>query len=94
MTLEEIGKVLTIASEIDPRVTVTVERAKVWHMVVGDVDYDFAVEAVKKHYQESTNSLMPADIVPRKNPDAWMDEKSWRDPGVKYAVDAINEVEA
>lgn len=63
MIAQEVAKILTVAAELDNRVTVTVERVKVWHRVLAEVDFEAAQRAVIEHYQESTESLLPAHIV-------------------------------
>jgi hypothetical protein len=47
-----------------------------WHQVVGDLDYDAALDAVREHYREESRYVMPADVVARCNvgPEYGLDE--------------------
>lgn len=62
MNVVEVGKLLTIASAYDNR-TVSTESAVAWNEIIGYIDFDVAVEAVKYHFRTSTEYLMPAHIV-------------------------------
>lgn len=62
MNIVEVGKLLTIASAYDNR-TVSKESAVAWNEVIGDIDFDVAVEAVKAHFRTSTDYLLPAHVV-------------------------------
>lgn len=61
MTPEEAALLLAGAAMFDYR---KVEKADAlaWHHVLGDLDYDDAIEAVRRHYAESTERLMPAHV--------------------------------
>lgn len=63
MTKEEIAKLLAVASELDPRVTVTVPKVEAWFSILGDVDAALAWEAARSHYRQSDAVLMPVHIV-------------------------------
>lgn len=62
MNKQEVAKLLTAISIIDNRV-VGVETVEAWHSLVGDYDLDDAMRAVRWHFAESTDYLMPAHIV-------------------------------
>ena len=64
----EIGQVLTIAMAIDARLGAADEnafRAKVegWSLALSEtMDFEFARDAIGKHYKSATDSLMPAHL--------------------------------
>ena len=64
----EIGQVLTIAMAIDARLGAADEtafRAKVegWSLALSEtMDFDFARNAIGKHYKSATDSVMPAHL--------------------------------
>ena len=68
MNKAEVGKVLAIAVAIDARLGANDEsgfRAKVegWSLALSpDMDYEFAREALGKHYKNATESIMPAHL--------------------------------
>jgi hypothetical protein len=68
MNKADVGKVLAIASAIDARLGSADEagfRAKVegWSLALSEsMDFDFARDAIGKHYKNSTDSLMPAHL--------------------------------
>ncbi len=68
MNKEEVSKILIIAMAIDSRLNVTDQtlfRAKVegWHLALSkSMTFEFARDAVGRHYANSNNSLMPADL--------------------------------
>jgi len=68
MNKAEIGKVLAIAVSIDARLGATDEagfRAKVegWSLALTEaMDFEFARDAVGKHYKSATDSVMPAHL--------------------------------
>lgn len=61
MNKAEMAKVLTIASAIDNR-KLSSEAVEAWFMVVGDIDYEVAVEAVRRHFDESSDYLVPNHV--------------------------------
>lgn len=61
--MEDIAKLLTIAAELDPRVTVSVAKVEAWHSILSDLTAADAWEAVRAHYRSSTEVLMPAHVV-------------------------------
>lgn len=63
MNATEAAQLLTVAAELDARVVVTVERAKVWAGVLADVDYAAGQRAVVAHYRESDQSLLPVHVI-------------------------------
>ena len=64
----EIGQVLTIAMAIDARVGAADEnafRAKVegWSLALSEtITFEFARDALGKHYKSATESVMPAHL--------------------------------
>jgi hypothetical protein len=64
----EIGKILTIAMSIDSRLNTaddTQLRAKIegWSLALTEtMTFEFARDAVGKHYKNATDSLMPAHL--------------------------------
>ena len=68
MNKADVGKVLAIASAIDARLGAADEagfRAKVegWSLALSEtMDFEFARDAVGKHYKNSSDSLMPAHL--------------------------------
>jgi hypothetical protein len=68
MNKADVGKVLTVAMAIDARLGAADEagfRAKVegWSLALSDtMDFEFARDAIGKHYKNSTESLMPAHL--------------------------------
>lgn len=61
MTLEETGELLAHAALVDNRKT---DPAIViaWHSILGDLPYADCEEAVRAHYAETSNWLMPAHV--------------------------------
>ena len=68
MNKAEVGKILAIASSIDARLGAADEtafRAKVegWSLALNEtMDFEFARDAIGKHYKSATDSLMPAHL--------------------------------
>jgi hypothetical protein len=68
MNKAEIGKVIAIAMSIDARLGAADEsafRAKVegWSLALSEaMEFEFAREAVGKHYRSATESVMPAHL--------------------------------
>jgi vacuolar-type H+-ATPase subunit C/Vma6 len=68
MNKAEVGKVLAVAMAIDARLSAADEagfRAKVegWTLALSaTMEFEFARDAVGKHYATSTDSVMPAHL--------------------------------
>ena len=68
MNKADVGKVLAVAMAIDARLGAADEtafRAKVegWSLALSEtMDFEFARDAVGKHYKNTTDSLMPAHL--------------------------------
>jgi vacuolar-type H+-ATPase subunit C/Vma6 len=68
MNKAEVGKILAIASAIDARLGASDEnafRAKVegWSLALSEsMTFDFARDAIGKHYKSATDSIMPAHL--------------------------------
>jgi hypothetical protein len=61
MTPGDTARVLGACALYDNR-TVGVADAAAWHKVIGDLDAADAIEAVTRHYAESTERIMPAHV--------------------------------
>jgi hypothetical protein len=68
MNKADVGKVLAVAMAIDARLGAADEagfRAKVegWSLALSEtMDFEFARDAVGKHYRSATETLMPAHL--------------------------------
>lgn len=62
MTKQEVAKLLAKISLIDNRKVDALTLAE-WFDIVGHLDFEHAVEAVREHRQSSTEYLQPAHIV-------------------------------
>ena len=68
MNKAEVGKVLAIASAIDARLGSSDEagfRAKIegWSLALSEsMDFEFARDAIGRHYKSATDSIMPAHL--------------------------------
>lgn len=62
MNLSETGEALALASEYDNR-HFTAETSAAWHELLSPFSLDEARNAIRKHYRESREWLMPADIL-------------------------------
>jgi hypothetical protein len=69
MTLAETADLLSIAAAIDKRTLGEVD-VRAWQMVLDDIDFEAARNALRAHYRETTKHAMPADIVRRVKPKA------------------------
>lgn len=64
MNRQEVGQLLTLAALVDNR-SVTNEACLMWHSIVGHLDYERAVEAMRAHYAESSEWLLPVHVITR-----------------------------
>ena len=68
MNKAEVGKVLAIAAAIDARLGSSDEagfRAKIegWSLALSEsMDFEFARDAIGRHYKSATDSIMPAHL--------------------------------
>lgn len=62
MNLSETGKALALASEYDNR-HFTKETSAAWHDLLWPYTLAEAKHAIRKHYNESREWMMPADVV-------------------------------
>ncbi|MCX5138354.1 hypothetical protein [Streptomyces sp. NBC_00338] len=67
MTLAETADLLSIAAGIDQR-TIGESDVRAWQMVLDDIAFTAAHQALRDHYRSTTRRLTPADIVQRTNP--------------------------
>lgn len=61
MTPGDVARVLTAAAARDGR-TIGDADVLAWHQDIGDLEYADALEAVSRHYQHTTDRLMPAHL--------------------------------
>lgn len=64
MNPSDTGRVLAKMAAYDSR-TVGIADIAAWHEIVGGLDYDDCLTAVRDHYTESRDRCMPADVVKR-----------------------------
>lgn len=62
MNLSETAEALALASEYDNR-HFTAETSAAWHDLLHPYTLNEAKHAIKKHYNESRDWMMPADVV-------------------------------
>lgn len=62
MNQTEVGKILTYVSAVDNR-KLTKEAVLAWHQIIGDFVFEDAMEAVVRHFKESSGWLMPVHVV-------------------------------
>lgn len=63
MDLAETGTLLTMIARVDPRFgTPGTQDALGWHDLIGHLSLARCMAAFRKHYSESTERIMPADI--------------------------------
>lgn len=61
MNLEETSKVLAMIALVENR-KFTDEQIAAWQSLLQDIEVNHAGEAVKRHYQQSTEMIKPAHI--------------------------------
>lgn len=64
MNRSDTNKVLAKMAAYDRR-TVGIADVAAWHEIIGDLDYDDCLTAVRDHYTESREWCMPADVAER-----------------------------
>src|SRR4051812_1217045 len=64
MTKAQVAQLLTIIASFDRR-TVGKSDVEAWHLILGDLDVEDCAQAVKDHYSEQREWLMPADVRTR-----------------------------
>ena len=57
----DTAKLLAAAAMFDYR-KVDKDDILAWHHLIGDLDFDDSIEAVRRHYRDSTDRLMPAHV--------------------------------
>ncbi len=62
MTPDEVAVVLSKAALVDNR-TIGEEEVMAWHEIVHRLDLNDALIAVARHYAETRDRLMPADLI-------------------------------
>lgn len=73
MKKSETAKLLTFVHSIQGGEPTALE-VEAWHEIIGQVEYDTAVARARTHYQQQARRLWPVDILPRRDPDAWMNQ--------------------
>lgn len=61
MTLQETGFLLAKIALVENR-TATNEQIRAWHEILQDVNYQDAMEALLRHYRNSSESCKPTHI--------------------------------
>lgn len=64
ITKAQIGDLLTVITAIDRR-TIGDADIEAWHLILGDLELADCAQAVKDHYSERRDWLMPADVHTR-----------------------------
>lgn len=77
MKKSEVLKLLTIASAFDNRRPTDVQ-VEAWHAVIGDLDYALAEAAVRRHFRESSQWMLPVHVV--DGAAALATEQAWTAP--------------
>jgi hypothetical protein len=62
MLKSETAILLAFAQGIDGR-DFSEQSVEAWHEVIGDLEFDTAMAAAKRHYKEESRRLFPADIL-------------------------------
>ena len=75
MTEAEVAKILATCAAFDLRKGDDFD-VKLWHQVIGDLDFAAAQQAVLTYYKVRSERIMPADIrkVLTPDADAWMQQ--------------------
>jgi hypothetical protein len=85
----EVHQLLVEASAVDNR-RVTKLTVQAWIPIIGKYPYDLALEAMRAHFANSTEYLMPAHIV--RGVRKLLAERPVQPPaGQRWAVDAIEQ---
>lgn len=61
MTPGDVARLLGTCALYDYRET-SKHDAVAWHAVIGDLDFEEAAEAVRRHYRDSVERIMPAHV--------------------------------
>jgi hypothetical protein len=61
VTPGDVARMLAACAMYDYREVEEVD-AKAWHLIIGDLDFDDAMEAVLRHYADSTERMKPAHV--------------------------------
>lgn len=63
MTPADVAALLTAAAAVDDRISPDAARVQAWAAILdADMELPVAMEAVKRHYAERTDPLMPAVV--------------------------------
>ena len=81
MNITETTALLARASQIDARVEVTEQTVEAWHDMIGDLRAEDVAAAIRTHYRNTTDRVMPADVRKLVNgaPDAGRQARKWLD---------------
>jgi hypothetical protein len=69
--------------------TIEVADGMAWHHVIGDLDFDDAMEAVRRHYQAQTDRMMPAHV--RQGVKAIREERRRMEPSEALGLPSVFE---
>jgi hypothetical protein len=83
MTPGEAARLLAACAMYDFR-SVEKPDGLAWHHVIGDLDFEDAMEAVRRHYADSTDRMMPAHV--RAGVKAIRDERRRTEPSEARAL--------
>lgn len=63
MNASDVADLITFINSYDARVEVSRSKSEAWALALSDgIDYDFAHQAVVRHYATKTSAIMPADL--------------------------------
>lgn len=63
MKRSDLARLLTMVKAIDDRISVDEARVYAWELVLDDdLTFEYAVEALKRHYSVSTERIMPSHL--------------------------------
>lgn len=63
MNVRDANRLLTACGVADPRIRADDADVAFWAEVLGDIDLHVALEALKAHYRESADRIMPAHVI-------------------------------
>ena len=77
MSPGDVARLLAACAMYDYR-AVEAEDAEAWFPLIGDLDFEDAMESVRRHYQSLTDRMMPAHV--RQGVKAIREERRRREP--------------
>lgn len=92
MSPSEAAELLVLAQKLDGRHIPSEERARAWAAVMPDISVTDAAQAMRRHYRESRDMVMPKDLIDgtrllrRERVAGWVEPALDPDlPGAEYA---------